>query len=95
MVGPSPRRDVGFILTLIELLGHAVVAEMQEISTRWDYNIVPTRRLRKKALMVLTSPAEREYKANQTIQNCVMRFAYLLEGLLAGAADALPHLLPD
>ncbi|ESL10885.1 hypothetical protein TRSC58_01374 [Trypanosoma rangeli SC58] len=152
MVGPSPRQDVGFILTLIELLGHAVVAELQEISARmkrplpqflsealwegllplttcslhhlerihrdcgreavrrllefcralvdeltprWDYSIMPTRRLRKKALTVFTSPAEQEYRANQAIQKRVVKFASLLEGLLAGAADALPHLLPD
>ncbi|RNF26105.1 uncharacterized protein Tco025E_01634 [Trypanosoma conorhini] len=88
------HRDCGgdAVRRLLELCRALVEA----IAPRWDYSIVPTRRLQRRALTLLASAlAGQEYEANDAVKDRVVKFASLLEGLLAGAAAASPHLLPD
>ncbi|KEG11121.1 hypothetical protein DQ04_02961080 [Trypanosoma grayi] len=86
---------------LVEL-SHAVVGDL---TLRWDYSVVPTRRLWRRmnkremglpyATDLVAAVEEEEYEADDTVACRVVRFASLLEGMLLTAAEVLPHLLPD
>ncbi|EKF38735.1 hypothetical protein MOQ_001054 [Trypanosoma cruzi marinkellei] len=71
-------------------------ALVEELTPRWEYNIVPTRRLQKKGVTIFTYTAvEQEYEANHVVENRVVKFTSLLEWLLMGASEFFPELLPD
>ncbi|KAF8278754.1 hypothetical protein TcBrA4_0106690 [Trypanosoma cruzi] len=71
-------------------------ALVEELTPRWEYNIVPTRRLQKKGVNIFTYTAvEQEYEANHVVEDRVVKFTSLLEWLLMGASEFFPELLTD